>query len=347
MNVTFTDDAQNTATLTSTATGPVAATVPDAPSGLTVEINDSGKLDISWSPPASNGGSAITGYRSQWKQSTGSWDTPADVSDATVTRTSHTVSGLTDGTAYTFRVMAINSAGDSDPSAESSGTPRETTPPTVLSASVDGSALAISFSESLTESPLPAADTFTATVGGSNRGVSTVAISGDVVTVTLASAVSSSDEVTVGYTAPTNQAAASLQDLNGNSAASFSGSSVTNNTPAPTPLTASSLNESSSHDGSNEFTFEVHFSEEPDPDFSYKTMRDHAFTVTGGTVKKSKRLKPPSNIGWLIHVQPNGNGAVTVVLPVTTDCNSDGAVCTKDDRKLSNQLSVRVNGPNS
>ena len=37
--------------------------------------------------------------------------------------------------------------------------------------------------------------------------------------------------------------------------------------------------------------------------------------------------------------------AVTVVLPVTTDCNADGAVCTGDGRKLSNRVELTVSGP--
>ena len=344
VKVTFTDDAQNTATLTSAGTAAVTATVPDAPGGLTVEINDTGTLDLSWNAPGSNGGAVVTGYKIQWKESTDSWDIPADVSETTATRTSHAVSGLTDGTTYTFRVMATNSAGDSAPSTENSGTPRETTAPSVSSASVNESVLTITFSENLAEPQLPATSTFAVTVGGNNRSVSTVAISGSVVTLTLASAVSSHDQVTVGYTAPTNEATAGLQDANGNYTASFSGQNVTNNTPAP-PLTASVRNVAASHDGSNEFTLELHFSE--NLSISYKTLRDSAFTVTNGNVEKARRLQRGSNIGWEITIQPSGNGEVTAILPVTTDCNTTGAICTSDGRKLSNQAEATVSGPGS
>ena len=117
---------------------------------------------------------------------------------------------------------------------------------------------------------------------------------------------------------------------------------------APSPLTVSlTADAPASHDGSTAFTFEIRFSEEPDPDFSYKTLRDHAFTVTGGSVKTAQRLQkdPISNIGWRITVEPGGNGDVTIVLPVTTDCDADGAVCTEDGRKLSNLLNFTVSGP--
>ena len=72
--------------------------------------------------------------------------------------------------------------------------------------------------------------------------------------------------------------------------------------------------------------FELRLSEDPDPDFSYTTLRDHAFMVTGGTVIKARRLEPPGNVRWEITVTPDGNGDVFVVLPVTTDCEEELAV---------------------
>ena len=111
----------------------------------------------------------------------------------------------------------------------------------------------------------------------------------------------------------------------------------------PTPLTASFGNAPDSHDGQTAFTFELRFSEEFD--ISYLTLRDHAFTVTGGTVNKTKRMTQGSNVGWTITVTPGSAAAVTVVLPVTTDCEDEGAVCTGDERKLSNRLEFTVSGP--
>ena len=78
---------------------------------------------------------------------------------------------------------------------------------------------------------------------------------------------------------------------------------------------------------------------------SYKTLRDHAFTVTDGTVRKAQRLVPGSNIGWRIEVRPDGDSQVVIVLPETTDCDGQGAICTEDGRKLSNRLELTVAGP--
>ena len=118
-------------------------------------------------------------------------------------------------------------------------------------------------------------------------------------------------------------------------------------TPAAVPLTVSLENEPASHDGQTEFTFEIRFSEHI-ADLSYVTLKEHAFTETGGTVEKAKRLDPDSdspNILWRITVQPAGNGDVTIVLPVTTDCNAQGAICTEDGRTLSTRLELTVSGP--
>ena len=109
------------------------------------------------------------------------------------------------------------------------------------------------------------------------------------------------------------------------------------------PLTAQISQAPSSHDGNIAFTFELHFSEEIG--LSYKTLRDHAFTVAGGEVVKARRLEQGKNVGGEIHVTPDGGGAVTIVLPVTTDCAAEGAVCTQDGRMLSSRLEVSVSGP--
>ena len=111
-------------------------------------------------------------------------------------------------------------------------------------------------------------------------------------------------------------------------------------------LSASAFDVPESHDGNTTIIFELRFSEQIP--LSYKILRDHAFTVTGGEVVKARRLEPGSsdskNVRWEISVTPDGNGAVVIVLPPTTDCEADGALCTKDGRGLSNRLEISVPG---
>ena len=124
VRVSFRDDVDYGESLTSAATAVVVATVPTEPLNLTVTTGTHvQELDASWQAPSSNGGSVITGYKVQWKETTGSWDTAADVSEALVTSTSHTITRLIGGVEHAVRVIATNDAGDGPPSEEMMGTP--------------------------------------------------------------------------------------------------------------------------------------------------------------------------------------------------------------------------------
>ena len=319
------------------------AQTPGSPNSLKVVRHESGKLMATWAAPDS--GSDPTGYTLQWKEAGDGWETQDSVSEADVKGTSHLITGLTDGVEYAVRVIASRDDSESAPSGEVTATPRETTPPSPSSVSVNGATLTVTFDEALAEVQALASTAFAVTVAGNSRGVSAVAVSGSAVTLTLVTAVSEGDAVTVDYTAPMGESAARLQDLAGNVAASFSGLDAGNDTQAADQLTASAHDVPGSHDGSTVFTFELRFSE--NFHLSYKTLRDHAFTVTGGAVTGARRLAPPSNIGWEIQVEPDGDEAATIVLPVTTDCTAEGAICTEDGRMLSGGLLLVVPGPNT
>ena len=245
VRVIFNDDDDNEETLTSVATAAVAAetAAPDAPRSLNVSPDDTGTLDVSWEAPASDGGSDITGYKVQWKSGSEDYDgsagstRQAEITDP-ASRT-HTITGLTDGVEYTVRVIAFNDVGDGPPSDEATGTPRETTPPELATATVDGTTLTLTYDEDLDENSEPSADAFSVTAGSTGRAVDGVSVSGSSVILTLGSAVASGATVTVSYTVPTDYAAPRIQDEAGNPAASFSDQDVENNTPPPanTPAT--------------------------------------------------------------------------------------------------------------
>ena len=110
----------------------------------------------------------------------------------------------------------------------------------------------------------------------------------------------------------------------------------------PIPLTATFSNMPSSHSGTW-FEFTLTFSENVKA--GYERIRDDAFTVSGGDVTKAVRKQQGSNQGWTIRVKPAGNGAISITLPETTDCDATGAICTYDKRKLSHSTSDSVAGP--
>ena len=113
--------ASNSVTPASAATAPGAPTVGTATAG-------NAQATISFTAPASNGGSAITGYTVT--------SSPGGKT-ATGTASPLTVTGLTNGTAYTFTVTATNAVGTSSASAASNSvTPA--TGPTLDIGSVNG-----------------------------------------------------------------------------------------------------------------------------------------------------------------------------------------------------------------
>ena len=459
VKVSFADDADNEETLTSAATTAVAAALPTKPLNLTVTRGSQiQELDASWQAPDSDGGSDITGYRVQWKEATGSWDTLADGSQETVTGTTYTITGLTGGLEYAVRVMATNQVGEGPASAEKTAVPRETGAPEMVRPRVDGATLRVLYDEALDEGSAPPADAFDVRVAcrcddttwldeEARRAVNLVSVDGDTVMLTLASPATADDYVVVSYTPPSDEASPRVQDAAGNPAAAIRPTQVFNDTEeaketaedppnnpatgapaisgtaqvgetltadksgitdedgldnaifsyqwiaggtdiagatgssytltsseegqailvrvsftddadneetltsaatsavAPRPPLAVSLvfPVASHHGASNVFAFDIRFSEEFP--LSYETLKFHAFSVTGGEVLKAQRMDKPSNIPWRITVRPDSNGDVTILLPVTTDCDDQGAICTEDGRPLSTRLELVVSGP--
>ena len=96
------------------------ATVPGAPTSLGVTGGDR-EVMLSWTAPASNGGDTITGY--EYEQSgSGNWISTGG------TDTNTTVTGLTNGQPYRFRVRGLNSVGSGAASTPSANVTPATEP---------------------------------------------------------------------------------------------------------------------------------------------------------------------------------------------------------------------------
>lgn len=112
---------------------PNAMTLPSAPDAPSV-TSGQGQVSLAWNPPSDNGGGSIINYYVNTYQ--GGVNLASN--SCTTTQTSCTITGLTNGTAYTFQLVAENALGRSNSSTSSaSATPQATAPsaPTSVAAS--------------------------------------------------------------------------------------------------------------------------------------------------------------------------------------------------------------------
>ena len=344
VRVTFTDDEGNNESLTSVATEAVAATAPAAPQSLSVATGDQDQeLEASWQAPSSNGGSAVTGYKVQWKEAADSWDTAADVSQTTVTGTTHTITDLTGGVEYAVRVIATNDVGDGPASTEAKGTPAggvseqvvepENSAPTGL----PGISGTPQVDRTLTAdtSPIDDADGLENVSYGHQWTAGGTDIDG---------ATGSTYTLTSSEQGKTIQVRVTFTDDANNEETLTSEATVAVAAAAPAPLTAGFQDLPDSHDGSAAFTFRVLFSE--DVGISYMNMRHDAFSLSEGDVTGARRVDGRSDL-WEITVEPDDNSDVGITLPANRSCATTGAICTREDspRQLTNSPTATVTGP--
>ena len=105
------------------------STVPSAPQNLGATVFSPTNINLSWTAPSNDGGSAITGYDIERSTDNGNTWSTLQLNTSSIA-TSYNDTGLAPSTTYTYRVSAINSVGTSSPSNTASATTSAPPPPT-------------------------------------------------------------------------------------------------------------------------------------------------------------------------------------------------------------------------
>jgi hypothetical protein len=137
------------------------ATVPEPPTNVTATPGNA-RANVTWSAPSSDGGSSITGYT----VTANPGGQTASVNGSTFTAN---VTGLSNGTSYTFTVIATNMVGDSDPSSASNAVTPRTVPgaPTNVVATAGNQSASVTWSAPSSNGGSPITSyTVTSTTGG-------------------------------------------------------------------------------------------------------------------------------------------------------------------------------------
>ena len=221
-----------------TVTVAVSVGEPDPPTELRATAgrpaapDGTAHVDLAWTVPGDEGDTAVSGYAVERSADVDPrvWQTL--VADTGSRRTAYRDAGLGSEVTWHYRVSAINSNGQSQPSAVASATTGDVRAPAPVRMRVPatGTTVEIDFDEDLDAGSAPSASAFAVTVAGAPRalsGVDPVSLSRATVTLALSAPVTPGQAVTVSYTRP---AANPLRDAAGNEAESFADRAVTNGT---------------------------------------------------------------------------------------------------------------------
>ncbi len=102
---------------------PPTVAAPAAPTGLSL-AGGNAQVTLTWTDPDND---SITKYQVQQKKGAAAWGSWADISGSDADTTTHTVTGLDNDVAYSFRIRAVNDGGNSAASDWSVITPRSKT----------------------------------------------------------------------------------------------------------------------------------------------------------------------------------------------------------------------------
>ncbi len=220
-----------------------------APSNVRVTPGD-GKLGVVWEPPAERDMPVsyylvsltiphVYGHNLDFKFCNFN-SVDSTYTTVSSTQNSYTFTSLQNGQEYCVRAAA-QYATTSGYSPQFLATPSGGEQPLLVSANVVGATLRLTFDQLLDTNSVPPTSAFAVVAGGSSVAVSRVSIAGTEVTLTLSTATSASDTVSLSYAVPSGPTAQPLQDWIGNKAPALSNRAVVNSGAASSDATLSAL----------------------------------------------------------------------------------------------------------
>ena len=327
--------------------------------GLTASNATQTTVDLAWTLPDQP---AWTKQVANWiwsevqqQQADGTWSTMAKLAGDAV---AHTVTGLSTGTAYSFRVKLMHTT-HSAPSEPVSVTTLDDRAPLTAAfhdvpATHGGTGGDFSFELRFSENfpgKLPYKKLRDEALSATNGRVTHARRAAQnqnqrwIITVRPLS----SEDVTVTLAATTDcSAAAAICTPDGRPLSNSSSATVVGPSSNRPALTAAFHDVPTTHGGNGtEFSFELRFSENFGGRLPYKKLKDVALQATNGRVTGAKRVAQGQNQRWTITVRPRSSDTVAVTLSATTDCGAASAICTPDGRPLSNSPSATIDGPSA
>jgi uncharacterized repeat protein (TIGR02059 family) len=195
---------------------------PSAPTNVVATAGNN-QVALTWTPSTASG---ITEQRIYRSETAGTYGAALTTFNDNTTAT-YTDTTAVNGTTYFYVVRAFDGTNESGDSNEETATP-DGTAPVLNTATATATSLVLNYTDvnGLDAGSVPAIGDFVIGNTGAAQSVTTVAIAGNDVTLTLNPGVANGDTVTVDYTA----GATPLQDPAGNPAANLTTQAVTNTT---------------------------------------------------------------------------------------------------------------------
>ena len=224
----------------------------------------------------------------------------------------------------------------------------------------NGNTVGLQFKKILDGENLPPKSAFSITVDGTPSSIDGVSTRHAFLFLTgISPTITRGQTVIVSYADPrAGDDANAIQDRDGHDAGSFSLEVANNSGQEPTsegriaePFYAEFQDVPENHDGSTAFTVTLDFSEPPLPGVTDATFAGSAGTpsvlqVANGRVTGARQVVPGEpNTQWEITVEPTGNDAISITLPVRRNCAAANAVCAGVNRPIAETATATIDGP--